>query len=302
MSFAKSLFRKIVFPAKQPDFCNTFGQRLQMKRFLVVLLNISIAFGAYAQKKDYKIFQPSSWVDSAIANMTLEEKIGQLFMVAAFSDKEKYNYDEVEELVADYHIGGVIFFKGGPGRQANFLNRLNEKSKIPLLVGMDAEWGLAMRLDSTINFGYQMPMGAIDNDSLIYKMGREMGRECKRLGVNVSFSPVVDINNNPLNPVINLRSFGENKDAVSRKALAYMRGLQDEHVLAVAKHFPGHGDTETDSHLDLPVLNQSRERLDTMELVPFQYLFNKGVGGVMTAHLQIPSYDTTLHTGASTSS
>ena len=272
-----------------------------MKRLLVFLLNISVAFTAFAQGREYKIFQPSSWVDSAMANMTIEEKIGQLFMVAAFSDPKKYNFDDVAELVKDYHIGGVIFFKGTPGKQAIFLNRLNEMSKLPLLVGMDAEWGLAMRLDSTINFGYQMPMGAIDNDSLIYKMGREMGRECKRLGINVSFSPVVDINNNPLNPVINLRSFGENKDAVSRKALAYMRGLQDEHVLAVAKHFPGHGDTETDSHLDLPVLNQSRERLDTMELIPFKYLFSRGVGGVMTAHLQIPSYDTTAHTGASLS-
>jgi beta-glucosidase-like glycosyl hydrolase len=252
-------------------------------------------------KDKYHIFSQSEWVDSAMATLNLDEKIGQLFMVAAFSSGEKYNLPQVQKLVDDYHIGGVIFFKGTPAAEAQMTNILQSRSMVPLLVGIDGEWGLAMRLDSTVNFGYQMPMGAIRDDSLIYQMGREMARECKRLGIQVNFAPVVDVNNNPMNPVINLRSFSENKNLVARKGYMYMKGMQDEHVLAVAKHFPGHGNVDVDSHLDLPVVTQPASELDTLELYPFKYLFARGVGGVMTAHLQIPAYDTTIHLGASLS-
>jgi beta-glucosidase-like glycosyl hydrolase/CubicO group peptidase (beta-lactamase class C family) len=252
-------------------------------------------------KDKYRIYDQSEWVDSAMATLNLDDKIGQLFMVAAFSSGDKMNLPEVQRLVDDYHIGGVIFFKGSPVKQAEMTNFLQSRSMVPLLVGIDAEWGLAMRLDSTVNFGYQMPMGAIDDDSLIYQMGRELALECRRLGINVNFAPVVDVNNNPLNPVINLRSFGENKHEVARKGFMYMKGLQDEHVLAVAKHFPGHGNVSVDSHLDLPLIQQSASEMDTLELFPFKYLFARGVGGVMTAHLQIPAYDTAQHVGASLS-
>ena len=251
--------------------------------------------------KKYNIYKETPWVDSVMKNMSLDEKIGQLFMVAAFTVKDKINIPELEKLVGEYHIGGVIFFKGNPCKQADVTNYAQSIAKIPLLIGIDAEWGLAMRLDSTINFGYQMPLGAISNDSIVYKMGRDIALECKRLGINIDFAPVVDVNNNPLNPIINMRSFGENKRDVARKATMYMQALQDEHILAVAKHFPGHGNVDVDSHLDLPTLNQSKEEMDTLELYPFKYLFARGVGGVMTAHLHIPAYDTAQHVGASLS-
>jgi beta-N-acetylhexosaminidase len=280
--------------------------RTVIYKFLVVLLlgvtGLCIADpGHMPPPKKYNIYKDSPWVDSIMKNMTLEDKIGQLFMVAAFTSRDKLNYKELKMLVQEYHIGGLIFFKGNPCKEAEVTNSLQAVSQIPLWVGMDAEWGLAMRLDSTINFGYQMPLGAIADDSIVYKMGHDIAMQCKRLGINVNFAPVVDVNNNPLNPVIHMRSFGENKVDVARKATMYMQALQDEHVMAVAKHFPGHGNTDVDSHLDLPVLNQSKEELDTLELYPFRYLFARGVGGVMTAHLHIPAYDTTSHVGASLS-
>jgi beta-N-acetylhexosaminidase len=249
----------------------------------------------------YVIYKNTPWVDSILSRMTLEDKIGQLFMVAAFTSKDKLDYKELKSLVQRYHIGGLIFFKGNPCKEAEVTNSLQAMAPVPLWVGMDAEWGLAMRLDSTINFGYQMPLGAIQDDSVVYKMGHDIAMQCKRLGINVNFAPVVDVNNNPLNPVINMRSFGENKMDVSRKSEMYMEALQDEHILAVAKHFPGHGNVDVDSHLDLPVLNQSKQELDTLELFPFKYLFARGVGGVMTAHLHIPAYDTAKNVGASLS-
>ena len=273
-----------------------------MKRFFLILGGIFYLSGLQAQVKKYDIFVQSSWVDSVMNSLTPEEKIGQLFMVAAFTSTDKNNiHKELIPLIQKYHIGGVIFFRGGPSREVNATNLLQEKSKLPLLVGIDAEWGLSMRLDSTQNYGYQMSMAACNDDSIIYKMGHEMALECKRIGAQINFAPVIDINNNPFNPVIHMRSFGENKEQVARKGLMYMRAMQDEHVLAVAKHFPGHGNVDVDSHLDLPVLKASKASMDTLELYPFRRLFKEGVGGVMTAHLHIPSYDSTAHIGASLS-
>lgn len=258
-------------------------------------------FTAKAQTKKYRIFEHSKWEDEMLENMTLDEKIGQLFMVDVFTTKDKYNVDRVKKLVQQYHIGGLIFFKGGPVKQAIATNELQSVSKIPLMVGIDGEWGLAMRLDSSLNYGYQMSVAATPSDSYVYQMAREIAKECKRMGIHINFAPVADINNNPLNPVIHMRSFGENKEKVYKKSLMYMRGLQDEHILAVAKHFPGHGNTDVDSHLDLPVLNQTKANMDTLELYPFRKLFGYGVGGVMTAHLHIPAYDSTANRGASLS-
>ena len=273
-----------------------------MKRFFFIISGIILFFSSTAQVKKYDIFHPSPWVDSVMATMTPEEKIGQLFMVAAFTTADKNNINkQLIPLIQQYHIGGLIFFKGGPGREVIATNLLQEKSKIPLLVGIDGEWGLSMRLDSTQNYGYQMTLAASNDDSLVYKLGHELALECKRIGIHINFAPVIDVNNNPLNPVIHLRSFGENKEMVSRKGLMYMRGLQDEHILAVAKHFPGHGNVDVDSHLDLPILNQSKAEIDSLELYPFRRLFKEGVGGVMTAHLNVPAYDSTKHIGASLS-
>jgi beta-N-acetylhexosaminidase len=233
------------------------------------------------------------WVDSLMATMTTDEKIGQLFMVAAYSNKDVAHEKAISMLIRDYHIGGLIFMQGGPVRQAKLTNAYQNSSKYPLLIAMDAEWGPAMRLDSVIAFQRQLTWGAVKDDSLIYYAGQEIARQLVRLGVQVSFSPVIDINNNPNNPVIGDRSFGEDKFNVALKGIAYMNGLQENGILACGKHFPGHGDTDADSHKTLPVINHSRERLDTLELFPFSILMNQGLGSIMLAHLFIPSLDDT---------
>ena len=234
-----------------------------------------------------------AWVDSVMATLSTEQRIGQLFMLAAYSNKDKAHEAEILRQITTHHIGGLIFMQGGPGRQARLTNSYQKASKVPLMISIDGEWGLSMRLDSTTVFPKQMTLGAIQNDTLIYKMGLEIGRQCRRLGINVNFAPVADVNNNPSNPVINMRSFGENKYNVAAKAIAYMRGLQDKNVLANAKHFPGHGDTDTDSHKALPYMKHSKERIDSLELFPFREMIRKGLGSMMVAHLYIPSLDST---------
>ncbi len=235
----------------------------------------------------------NKWVDSVFNSLTPNQRLGQLFMVAAYSNKDLKHAKEIKDLVVDYNIGGLIWMQGGPVKQGKLANYYQSVAKTPLLYSIDGEWGLAMRLDSTIRYPKQMTLGAIQNDSLIYYMGRQIAKECKRLGIHVNFAPVADVNNNPLNPVIGMRSFGENKYKVAQKAYMYMQGMQDENVMANGKHFPGHGDTDSDSHKTLPYIGHSRERLDSLELYPFQYLFDRGLASIMVAHLSIPSLDTT---------
>lgn len=237
--------------------------------------------------------QKSTWADSVFQTMSPEERIAQLIMIPVYSNRDKAYEDSIARLVEEYKVGGLIFFQGGPGRQASMTNRYQAISKVPLIVSIDAEWGLGMRLDSTMSFPYQMALGGIEDEQLIYQMGAEIARQCKRIGVNVNFAPVVDINNNANNPVIGFRSFGEDKENVTSKALAYMNGMQDEHVLANAKHFPGHGDTDVDSHVGLPLISFSRERLENTELYPFRKLMRNGLGSVMVAHMSIPVLDDT---------
>lgn len=235
--------------------------------------------------------ESSIWADSLLKTMTVEEKIGQLFMIAAYSNRDEAHYQLVDYYVRHYHIGGVIFFQGDPASQIELTNRYQEQARIPLWVGMDAEWGLGMRLDQTISYPRQLMLGAIQDADHVYRMGREVGRQLKQMGVHINFAPVVDVNVNPNNPVINDRSFGENRENVTKLGIAYMKGLQDEHVLACAKHFPGHGDTDVDSHYDLPVIQHSRSRLDSVEMYPFRKLISAGVSSVMVAHLNIPALD-----------
>ena len=237
-----------------------------------------------------------SWEDSIFNTLSIDQKIGQLMMVAAYSNKGPSHEQHLNSLIEKYHIGGVIFYQGGPKKQLEITNRLQKKANIPLLIAMDAEWGLAMRLDSTIAFPKQMTLGAIQNDSLIYYMGKEIGSQCKRLGVHMNMAPVVDINNNPKNPVINHRSFGENPEKVAKKAYYYMKGLQDQKILANAKHFPGHGDTDSDSHKTLPIIYHNKSRLDSVELHPFKYLIDSGLKALMVAHLYVPTLDSTPNT------
>lgn len=234
---------------------------------------------------------PTPWADSVFATLSLDERIAQLMMVAAYSNKDAKHEAEIEKLVKERNIGGLIFFQGGPVRQAKLTNRFQAAAKTPLMLGMDLEWGLSMRLDSTLRFPRQMALGAMQDDRLVEEMGLEIARQMKRLGVHVSFSPVVDVNNNPKNPVINDRSFGEDRENVARKGIAYMRGLQEGGVLATAKHFPGHGDVDSDSHHTLPFIAHGKARLDSLELYPFRRLAAEGLGAVMVAHLEVSALD-----------
>ncbi|MDT0685546.1 glycoside hydrolase family 3 protein [Autumnicola psychrophila] len=245
------------------------------------------------ENPEFLKFQKSEWVDSVMNSLTPDERIAQLIMVAAFSNRGEKHKREILKLVQEQKVGGLLFFQGDPEAQVKLINEYQKASKVPLIGAIDAEWGLGMRLDNTISYPYQMALGAIQDEELIYKMGLEIARQIKRAGLHLNFAPVVDVNNNPENPVINYRSFGENKFNVSQKGIAYMKGLQDGQVLATAKHFPGHGDTDTDSHYALPQINHPFPRLDSLELYPFKELINAGVGGMMVAHLDIPALDST---------
>ncbi|GAA4468312.1 glycoside hydrolase family 3 N-terminal domain-containing protein [Nibrella saemangeumensis] len=252
---------------------------------------------AYAPNKPLDVLSLEAsgqqWVDSVFQSMTPEQKIGQFFMVATFSNRDENHYQYIETLVRDYHIGGLIFFQGGPYRQAVLTNRYQSKAKVPLLIGIDGEWGLGMRLDSAMDFPKQMTLGAIRDNEIIYRMGLEIGRQCERLGVHINFAPVSDINSNPANPVIGIRSFGESKENVAIKASAYMRGLQANRIIATAKHFPGHGDTNADSHHTLPTISRSSEQLRDIDLFPFRKLIADSLMGVVTGHLYVPVVDNT---------
>jgi beta-glucosidase-like glycosyl hydrolase/CubicO group peptidase (beta-lactamase class C family) len=233
----------------------------------------------------------SPWIDSVLNSLTLEQQVAQMIMVAAYSNNNNRNEAEVAGLVRDQKIGGLVFFQGTPYHQAELTNYFQSLASTPLLIAMDAEWGLAMRLDSTIRYPRQLMLGAIEDDRLIFDMGSQIARQLRRLGVHINFAPVIDLNNNPENPVINSRSFGSDIQAVTRKALFYMIGLENNGILAVAKHFPGHGDTDTDSHETIPLLKHSRTRLDSLELFPYRELIYNGLSGVMTAHLYVPALD-----------
>lgn len=239
--------------------------------------------------------EEARWVDSLYASLTEAERIGQLLMVRAHSDLGPDHVAQVERLVRDHHVGGLCFFQGNPLEQGRLTNRYQDLAgDLPLLISMDAEWGLGMRLKTTtISYPRQLMLGAIQDNHLLYEMGAEIARQCRRLGVHLNFAPVADVNNNPQNPVINYRSFGEDRYNVAVKSYLYMKGMQDNGVIACGKHFPGHGDTDVDSHYDLPVIPHPFERLDSIELFPFQVLVEQGIGSVMVAHLAVPSLDPT---------
>ncbi|MDR2979732.1 MAG: serine hydrolase [Bacteroidales bacterium] len=233
------------------------------------------------------------WAEKILDQLTLEEKIAQLLMIRVHSNYDDKLLADIEEQIRLYQPGGVCFFKGMPVKQVQLTNLYQRISKVPILVSMDGEWGPAMRLDSCTVFPRQMALGAMDDsgDALIWEMGREIGQQCNALGIHINFAPCVDVNNNPDNPVINSRSFGENKKNVARKSIQYMLGMQEVGVSACAKHFPGHGDTDTDSHHDLPVINKSRKEMEELEFYPFRAIINQGVDMVMISHLNIPSLD-----------
>ncbi|MFD2823488.1 glycoside hydrolase family 3 N-terminal domain-containing protein [Lacinutrix iliipiscaria] len=263
--------------------------------YLLLTLSLFSFFNCSAQEDNPLVKKDAvgqnKWVDSVYNSMNLNEKIGQLFMVQVFSNQDIKSKNKIVKLIKEQHIGGLIYSNGGPVRQAKLNNELQAASKIPLLVGMDAEWGLSMRLDSTYAFPWNMTLGAIKNNELVEKAGRQIGEHCKRLGVHFNFAPVVDINTNPKNPIIGNRSFGEDRDNVTEKALAFMKGMQSAGVLANAKHFPGHGDTDADSHKTLPTISFDKARIDSVELYPYRRLIKEGLSSVMVAHLNVPSLE-----------
>ena len=263
--------------------------------FYTFIFFLFISFQGISQVKsplfseDYP--QQKKWVDSVYDSMNLKEKVGQLFMASIWSKNEN-EADSIRKQIEENHIGGLIFSKGGPVKQAQLTNEFQEMSKVPLLVGMDAEWGLAMRLDSTFALPWNMTLGAIQNNTLVEHAGAAISKHTRRLGVHFNFAPVVDINTNPENPIIGNRSFGEDKINVTEKAMAFMNGMHREGVLSSAKHFPGHGDTDSDSHKTLPTINFSAERIDNVELYPYKELIPNGLSSVMVAHLNVPALET----------
>lgn len=277
-----------------PIYTESKMKNRQLLGIVALWLALNGCIPALAQPQPvYLNHGKQAWVDSVFSSMTPDQRLGQLFMVAAYSNKGEAHVAELEKLIKDQHIGGLIFFQGGPKRQAIMSNYLQSKAQLPLMIAMDAEWGIGMRLDSTIDYPRQMVLGAIQDNALLYRFGAETARQMKRMGMHINFAPVVDVNSNANNPVIGTRSFGENKLAVAQKGTAVMKGLQDGRILACAKHFPGHGDTDSDSHYTLPIIKHNYQRLDTLELYPFKEMIKEGIGSMMVAHLYIPELDDT---------
>jgi len=231
------------------------------------------------------------WVDKTYNSLSQDEKLGQLFIVALYTNKDENHINQIRNIVLNDKIGGLILMQDDAAREINLVNEFQQKSKIPLMIGMDAEWGLYQRITTAHKFPWAMTLGAIQDKNLIYQMATKIAEDCKRMGINWDFAPVVDVNTNPNNPIIGNRSFGSEVSNVTQSALSYSNGLQDNNILAAIKHFPGHGDTNTDSHLDLPVVSHNLERLNSVELAPFKALMDKGIGGVMVAHLYVPSLE-----------
>jgi beta-N-acetylhexosaminidase len=258
---------------------------------IVIFMLISGSIGAQISDPPFLKYMDHPWVDSVLKTLTIDQQIAQSIWIAAWSDDDIEKEVEVSDIIRNYGIGGIIFFQGTAEKQAGLTNYYQKISKVPLLIAMDGEWGVGMRLANTEKFPYQMTLGAIKNDSLIYRLGEAVASQFRRMGMHINLAPVADINVNPANPVINYRSFGEKRENVADKTIMYMKGMQDNGVTAAAKHFPGHGDTNIDSHNDLPVIAHSRARLDSIELFPFRKLIASGTGSIMTAHLNLPSLD-----------
>ncbi|BEH00313.1 glycoside hydrolase family 3 N-terminal domain-containing protein [Bacteroides sedimenti] len=265
-----------------------------IKKSIVLILVLLYTTTTKAQVEPllvYKIAQQKDcqeWVEHTLSRMSEKERIGQLFIHTVTSETSKANKKKIRKVIRESKVGGLLFSKGDMYDQAIMTNYAQSQTKIPLMITFDGEWGLSMRLANTPVFPKNMVLGCIQNDRLIYEYGQEMARQCREMGVSVNFAPVADVNRNPNNPVINVRSFGEEPHDVADKVVAYSQGLESGGVLSVAKHFPGHGDTDVDSHLSLPVLPFTRERLDSVELYPFKQYIKAGLGGVMVGHLQVP--------------
>ncbi|QNA44453.1 glycoside hydrolase family 3 N-terminal domain-containing protein [Lacibacter sediminis] len=269
-----------------------------MKKLILVLAGIAAFSLSYSQSKQERA---KRWADSVMQTLNNDQRIAQLMIIRAHSNLGAAHVKQVTDLIQKYNVGGLCFFQGGPVRQANLTNFYQSIAKTPLMITIDGEWGLGMRLDSVVSLPRQLMLGAVQDAAIAYDYGKILGEQCKRMGIQVNFAPVVDVNNNPNNPVINDRSFGEDRYKVALFGVQVMKGMQDMGVMACAKHFPGHGDTETDSHYDLPIINKTKQQLDSLELYPFREIFENGVGSVMIGHLYIPAIDNTKNQATSLS-
>ncbi|HKM45902.1 MAG TPA: glycoside hydrolase family 3 N-terminal domain-containing protein, partial [Dysgonamonadaceae bacterium] len=266
--------------------------RTYLSLFFVLMLQFASAQiepNIYRQADKAKM---NAWVDSVYSSLTEDQRIGQLFMVIAETATSTANKNLINRYIQEQKIGGILFSKGTIADQATMTNYAQKASKTPLFIALDGEWGLNMRLTDAPKFPRNMILGSIKNDSLIYLYGKEVARQSKELGIHINFAPVLDVNSNSENPVIGDRSFGEKPENVAIKGVAYARGLEDGGVMAVAKHFPGHGDTAEDSHKTLPTIAHDKDRLDEVELFPFASFINAGLSGMMIGHLNIPSLQT----------
>lgn len=263
-----------------------------MRNITTLFLLFIICLSVDANKKAPPFLnEPTVWVDSLMDMMTLEQKIGQLIMVTTYPSQGKPNEDRIISWIKNYHVGGVLFLKTSPHELASRANNYQSESLVPLYIAIDAENGLSFRMDSVVRYPHAMGLGALTNDRMIYQMGREVGQQCKALGINLNFAPVADVNSNPNNPIINYRSFGENPMRVAQKSWQMAKGMQDERVMVTAKHFPGHGDTAYDSHLTLPKIDRNYALLDAVDFVPFKTCIDSGIVGIMTAHINMSGID-----------
>ena len=259
--------------------------------YILLVFIIPIASKAQNVSPLYKDSIQLQWVNEKYDSMTLEEKVGQLFIVAAYSNRDASHENDILRLIEQEHIGGLIFMQDQAVHQIDLTNKYQTASKIPLLIGMDAEWGLAMRLKDVERFPWNMTLGALKNDELVYQVGKQIGVQANRMGVQFNFSPSVDVNVNPNNPIIGNRSFGSNPDRVAAKGIAYMNGMKAQNVLSSAKHFPGHGNTDQDSHKTLPLVPDNKADLEKYHVAPFKKMIDAGVQSIMVAHLNIPALE-----------
>ena len=269
-------------------------KNIKSKITCLIILVFSLKITAQYQPKNLSkedLKKANEWVDKTYNSLSQDEKLGQLFIVALYTNRGEDYINNVRNIVTNEKIGGLILMQDDAAREINLVNEFQKTSKVPLMIGMDAEWGLFQRIATAHKFPWAMTLGAIQDKNLIKEMAAKIAEDCKRMGINWDFAPVVDVNTNPENPIIGNRSFGSEVENVVNSALAYSNGLQDNKILAAIKHFPGHGDTNTDSHLDLPVVSHDLNRLNSVEIAPFKALMDKGIGGVMVAHLYVPALE-----------
>ena len=279
-------------------------KNIKSQIYFLLFLLFSLQFFAQYQPKNLThkdLRKANSWVDKTYNALSQDEKLGQLFIIALYTNRGEDYIQNVRNIVTSEKIGGLILMQDDAAREINLVNEFQAKSKVPLIIGMDAEWGVFQRIATAHKFPWAMTLGAIQDKNLITEMAAKIAQDCKRMGINWDFAPVVDVNTNPANPIIGNRSFGSEVSNVISSGLAYSNGLQENNILAAIKHFPGHGDTDTDSHLDLPVVSHNLERLNSIELAPFKALMDKGIGGVMVAHLYVPALESEKGVPASVS-